>query len=663
MVGVKGLFETPARFAWAFSMTCLLIATQVVAQDVSRKHQAESSDGARQLVHILDYVAQDYPRAVSEGRVTNADEYHEMASFGRDASTLLRELSTSGAVPRDAGLEELAERLQSGIAAKAPPDSIANRARRLRRRVLEITGLPTAPLRWPDLANARANYEKACVVCHGESGRGDGRVANDIDPKPTNFVEGDRVASQSPFQIYNTIRLGVEGTAMPDFEVLSEEDLWKLAFFVKSLRYSSADVSTSDSDSLVAGPADVSLEQIAALNDHELANTLMDRGLAHPESAVAAIRTGRTKPGNSASLNLAKKLLSDALEKYRNGETRPARGDALRAYLEGVEPIEPVLAARDAALSAGLERRMLAVRSQIERGADSKSVGRAVADALGSLDEAERVLGESPPSLFFSFLLAASILLREGLEAFLVILAILGVLRSVGQKRAVRWVHAGWIFALGLGVLAWYSSDALIQIGAAQREIMEGFVALIAVCVLLYVGFWLHNKSEINKWKTFIEKRVNRTLGTGNLFGLAAISFFAVFREAFESVLFLSALTLEQGPGHRSAVAGGAAAAIAGVLILSAILLRYSIRLPSRRLFKYSSGAVGVLGIVLAGKGIHAFQEAGILSITPTPFSFRFELLGMYATIETLATQIVLFVVVLILWHAPKYIGLRTAVS
>ncbi|MGA7305206.1 MAG: FTR1 family protein [Rhodothermales bacterium] len=649
--------------AWVFSVACLLIATQAVGQDAAPKHRAESLDGARQLVHILDYVAQDYPKAVSDGRIANADEYREMVSFGRDATSLVHDLSTDGRVQSNAELDALVGRFQSGIAAKAPADSIAYHARQLRIRVLEITGLPTAPIVWPDLADARGVYETACVACHGQDGKGNGRVADRLDPKPTNFVEGDRIASQSPFQIYNTIRLGVEGTAMPDFQVLSEKELWKLAFFVKALRYSDADVSTTKSDSLVAGAADVSLEQIAALNDRELANALMDRGLSHPSSAVAAIRTGRVKPGHSASLNLAKQLLGDALAKYRDGKTRPARADALRAYLEGVEPIEPALAARDGALKAGLERRMLAVRNQIERGADSESVAQAVTDARGSLDEAERVLGESPPSLFFSFILAASILLREGLEAFLVILAILGVLRSVGQKEAVRWVHAGWMFALGLGIVAWFFSDALIQVGAAQREIMEGFVSLIAVGVLLYVGFWMHNKSEINKWKAFIEKRVNRTLGTGNLFGLAAISFFAVFREAFESVLFLSALTLEQGTAHRSAVAGGAAAAIAGVLILSAILLRYSIRLPSARLFKYSSAAVGILGIVLAGKGIHAFQEAGFLSMTPTPFSFRFELLGMYATIETLATQIVLLVVVLILWHAPKYIGLRTAVS
>jgi high-affinity iron transporter len=154
---------------------------------------------------------------------------------------------------------------------------------------------------------------------------------------------------------------------------------------------------------------------------------------------------------------------------------------------------------------------------------------------------------------------------------------------------------------------------------------------------------------------------VKRTLSTGNLLGLAAISFFAVFREAFESVLFLSALTLEQGTSHKMAVAGGAVAAITLVLALAAVLLRYSVRLPIRSLFKYSSSVMGVLCIILVGKGIHAIQEAGLLPITAAPLAVRFDLFGLYPTVETLGAQIALLLTVLLLWYVPKRLAPRFA--
>ena len=143
---------------------------------------------------------------------------------------------------------------------------------------------------------------------------------------------------------------------------------------------------------------------------------------------------------------------------------------------------------------------------------------------------------------------------------------------------------------------------------------------------------------------------MGRALSSGNLVGLAAISFFAVFREAFESVLFLSALTLEQGPDHKAAVAGGAVVAVALVIALAAVLLRYSVRLPVQKLFRYSSFVMGALCVVLVGKGVHAFQEAGVLPVTAVPLPVRLDLLGVYPTAETLGVQAVLLLAVVLVY-------------
>lgn len=650
------------RSRFSILILLLFVETPALQQDAPASPEPDGS-AARSLVHVLGYIAQDYRVAVSGGEVIDAAEYDEMVEFGRNASTLLNELATAGRLSAGDELRRAMRRLQTSIGEKAAPEVVAAQARAIRDRVIVEAGVQTAPLRWPDLAAGQARYQQLCTSCHGAEGDGDGPLAPELDPKPPSFVRGDRIASLSPFQAYNTIRMGVDGTAMPAFPQLTDEEVWELAFFVKSLQAAAhaPAISPMRASGLDTLTNSVSLQQVATLNDGELADVLAARGIERPERAVAALRTQMPEASADNALRMATRYLDEALASYRSGETGQARQKALRAYLEGVEPVEPVLSARDATLTVILEERMMDVRRMIEARADPAAIARAVALARTSVADAERLLAQRDTSPWFSFFVAASILLREALEAFLIILAILGVLRSVGQQRAARWVHAGWILAVALGVVGWLFSDLLIRFGAARREIMEGGIALLAVGVLLYVGFWLHSKSEIHKWREFIDHRVKRTLGTRNLLGLAALSFFAVFREAFESVLFLSALTIEQGAHHRMAVAGGAVVAIALTLVLAAVLLRYSVRLPVRSLFKYSSFVMGILCIILVGKGIHAFQEAGLLPITAAPLALRLDLFGLYPTAETLGAQAVLLIAILLLWYIPRLLTPRFA--
>lgn len=636
----------PARIPPALLLAALLLAalTPASAQDGPGPDPSQ----ARVLVHVLDYVAQDYTVAVADGEVVNAAEYAEMEEFGWHAASLVDELVAAGVLPASDGLARSADRLRGSIADKADPGVVARRARGLRDRVVARSGLRTAPARWPDVARGQATFAQLCTACHGTSGGGDGPLAADLDPRPSNLARGERAASLSPFQVYNTVRLGVEGTAMPAFEELTDEEVWEVAFFVKSLGAAQAGDGADAARDAPDGVA--SLREVATLGDRDLADTLASRGVGAPARAVAALRTGGPERGPAGTLGLARRHLGEALASYRRGEAGQARQSALLAYLDGVEPAEPTLNARDPALTVALEERMLAVRSAIEEGRSAETVAGAVAQARASIAEAERVVGRGGGSPWFSFFVAASILLREGLEAFLVILAILGVLRSLGRPEAARWVHAGWALAVAVGAAAWLLSDWVLRLGAVQREVMEGAIALFAVGVLLYVGFWLHSMTEIGRWKAFVHERVGRVLSSGNLVGLAAISFFAVFREAFESVLFLSALTLEQGPDHKAAVAGGAVVAVALVIALAAVLLRYSVRLPVQKLFRYSSFVMGALCVVLVGKGVHAFQEAGVLPVTAVPLPVRLDLLGVYPTAETLGAQAVLLLAVVLVY-------------
>ncbi len=613
---------------------------------------------ARSLVHVLDYMAADYAAAVQNGEVINQAEYEEMQNFAQSAASLLGDMTRMGLIDASRAPNNVASpsdriaQLSSRIDEKAAPDAIAALARAIRNDILARTHVLSMPTQWPDWARGEAIYVQQCAACHGISGAADGPAAATLSPPPTLFSSGDRIASISPFQAYNTIRLGVEGTSMPAFQSLSDQEVWDVAFFVKSLQHESGTGRMPPGDLLGA---------VAMLGDGALSDSLRRRGIMDPEDAVHALRTHRPVQLFETALDQAEARLDSALVAYTAGRTSDARQLALRSYLEGIEPLEPAIGARDGTLLIEIENRMTAVRNDIENDAGVTALTHAVDRAKATIESARTTLAAESGGFWFSFLVAASILLREGLEAFLIILAILGVLHAAEQRRASRWVHGGWLAAVAVGIAGWFLSDLLLDFQAAHRELMEGAIALLAVVVLLYMGLWMHSMTAARRWQAFVEERIMRKLGTGSLFGLASLAFFAVFREAFESVLFLSALSLEAGDGTKSAVVGGALSAMLVILMLAPLALHHSRRLPIRDIFRYSAFVLGLLCVVLAGKGIHALQEAGFLPVTVLDTSFRVDLIGLYPSGESLLAQGVVVVILLVGMFSSGVLSRRAA--
>jgi high-affinity iron transporter len=353
-------------------------------------------------------------------------------------------------------------------------------------------------------------------------------------------------------------------------------------------------------------------------------------------------------------LVIARAELDEASRDYRAGNHEAAKAKAVKAYLEGIEPIEPRLKASDPAAVLVLEEKMAAVRSAIEGKSDASLVDQAVLAAKAQIDASERLLKSEAMSPWLAFLAAVAIILREGFEAVLVVIALLGVIRATGSKKAAAWVHGGWLSALGIGVVAWFLSGWLMGMSGAQRETLEGATSLFAVAILLVVGFWLHSQTEIGRWTAFIRGKVQRALDGRNLYAIASISFIAVFREAFETVLFLRAIWLEGGEGSKIAMLSGVLTSLALVIFLAWALLKYSARIPIRRLFGFSSAIMLFLAFVLTGKGFHALQETGALSVTASESLIRFDLLGLYPTWETQSSQVVVFAIAVFLWWIGK---------
>jgi high-affinity iron transporter len=184
----------------------------------------------------LDYLAVDYGGAVKDGKVLSLPEYKEQLEFVKTVGELSQTLPEVSASPE---IQTLVQNLTHLIRSKADPEKVATLARRTQAKVIERVHLPTGPSDWPNLETGKRLFLNSCAQCHGAGGQGDGPSALALNPKPFNFLEDPKMGRMSPFQAFNSIRLGVPGTGMAGFPNFSDQDAWSLAFYVLSLRYQS----------------------------------------------------------------------------------------------------------------------------------------------------------------------------------------------------------------------------------------------------------------------------------------------------------------------------------------------------------------------------------------------------------------------------------------
>ncbi len=592
---------------------------------------------AQTILHLLDYIGVDYPEAVADGRIRNADEYNEMQEFTAQVTARLDELPDSAALVRSA------QALAQLVADKAPPPAVAEASGKLRWAIVDAYKLRLAPRAAPPLERAPALYAQHCATCHGGEGRGDGPAAKGLEPAPSDFHDLPRMAQRSAYGLYNTITLGVESTSMAPFKQLSEDERWALAFHVANLGILAQRVhegaergNAGESRAVFAdlGPvATLSTEEIAARHG-EAAARVQDYLRAHPSLL------------RPAPLAYSRQKLAESLEAYGRGERAAARNAAIQGYLEGFELAEAPLANVDASLMREIEREMLALRAAIERGEPPEDYAARVQRVDDLLAAAADKLGTDGLAPAAAFTASFVILLREGLEAILVLAAIIAFVLKSGRREALPWVHAGWIGALGLGFATWLVATYAFEISGANRELTEGITALAAAAMLLYVGYWLHAKSYAQAWSRFLRETVGRALARRTLWALAGVAFLAVYREMFEIVLFYQALWAQAGAAGHGAVLGGAGAAALALALIGFAILKYSVRLPIGPFFGATSALIALLAVIFTGHGVAALQEAGVFGVT----SLRFDsvpLLGIYPSAEALGAQLLaLFLVV-----------------
>ena len=605
---------------------------------------ASWADSAR-LAQLVDYVGVDYPEAVQDGEVVSDLEYAEMQEF---SSLIQEEVDALPAGPARDRLLPLSQELAAAIAGKVDVATVAGITGEMSGILLNSTTLAAAPAQIPELAAGRELYAAHCAACHGDAGAGDGPAGEALEPKPTDFLDAARARERSLYGLYNTITLGVDGTGMLAFPQLSAQERWTLAFYVGGLHV--------ESDTLVLGEQEYGerraseLPSLRELTTARPADVAARRGDAEATLHAwlrrnpSALSAARPDP-----LNVAMAGVRRSVEAYAGGDAATASDAAVDAYLEGFELAEAALGTTHPDLVIEVENAMTALRSAIRRGAPADDVRIAGERVLALLQEARESRTEESLSPGVAFTSALVILLREGLEAILVIGAMAAFLAQTGRRDALRWLHGGWLAALGVGVLTWAASNYFIEISGATRELTEGITALVAAGVLFYVGFWMHSKLNARRWQEFIQSSVRAALNRRSLWALAGIAFVAAYREVFETVLFFQALWVQStAPDASRAVLGGFAAGAVLIVGIAWVIFRFGVRLPLKEFFGVSAAVMIGLAVIFTGKGVAALQEAGKLPIDPVDFP-RIDVLGIYPNWEAIAAQLLVLVAALAL--------------
>jgi len=354
---------------------------------------------------------------------------------------------------------------------------------------------------------------------------------------------------------------------------------------------------------------------------------------------LAYLRRGMLEASLSDPLSVAKGLLREAVALYAKGEKDPAYQKAVEAYLDGFELAEPTLIAKDAALGRGLEAQFTQLRNSIKQGASAEEIHKQHLEIEAKLDRATEVIARDDGySGYYAFANSALIIFREGLEAALILASIIGMLRVMGATEAIRYIHLGWILALVCGGLTWVVTQTVLTLSGRHRETMEGFISVFAAVALFYVGYWLHTRSEVKRWHEFIEQKVKSGISTRRIFGLTGISFFAVYREAFELVLFYQALWMQNESDHGS-ILWGLALGLGLLGVATFAILKLGLKLPIKYFLSATGTLLYVMAFIFAGNGVKELQAAQWMSTTPTSLPHAIPMLGIYPTVETLAAQ------------------------
>ncbi|MCZ6160936.1 FTR1 family iron permease [Campylobacter ureolyticus] len=386
-------------------------------------------------------------------------------------------------------------------------------------------------------------------------------------------------------------------------------------------------------------------------------DTLFDAMLLIPEEKIVDIKVSGFNEDEFKNKDYSKvaddiKLATDNILKNYDKMPKEALIDELQStYLDIFEAsgMENKIGAVDSTLKLNIESLFTHGVALIKSGADKKELkenfDKLNTLLVGSLD---KVSNTSP---LFLFLAAFGILLREGLEALIIVVAIVSYLIQSGNKNRLNIAYSALFTGVFLSFVTAFLIYYFFRAYAGQfRELLEGITFLIAVVLLIYVGFWMLHKARDKKWATALKTGAMDAISKNSAKTLWITVFLAVFREGAETVLFYQALLFDASTSADfSAIFAGLGVAMIVLIALYFLLKAGAVRIPIKLFFKVTSYVIFYMCFVFTGKGIAELVEGKI--ITPTLITQEFKpitWLGVYPYYETLIPQFLVLIILII---------------
>ena len=239
---------------------------------------------------------------------------------------------------------------------------------------------------------------------------------------------------------------------------------------------------------------------------------------------------------------------------------------------------------------------------------------------------------------------ASLILLREGLEALVIVLALVSSVNAIGYKKGIKYIWGGAIFGIFISVVTAFILTNLFPAisSATNREILEGLVGIVAVFVMILVGFWLHSKSNIKSWNEYINKNLNKAINSGSFISIFSLSFLAVFREGAETILFYTGII--SFITTRNLILG-LLLAFSILIIVGFVLMFLTSKIKIHNLFFILTYLIYILSFKMLGVSVHMLQVVGYVPLTIINNFPTIEFLGIYANYQVIFSQVLLLLI------------------
>nr|WP_269669354.1 FTR1 family protein [Mammaliicoccus sciuri] len=444
------------------------------------------------------------------------------------------------------------------------------------------------------------------------------QLQNEMQPLIKNIT---KAISDKDFDKAKTINNQLNATWTKNEKIVREEDIGRYGQVETALMFTRIELTK---DKVDASSAQMQVDQLKKELDDYHAGKKSDAKTSDQD------------------VNILNEHLDTAIKNIKNDDLAKSK-QALQQFIIAWPNVESEISTRNGALYTKIEQKIPQYAGQLDE--DNK-------DDIGSqLETLNQEIKSTISKTSYTFWDAALILLREGVEALLIIMALLTVTRKSEQTKASKWIVAGSVIGIVLSIALAFIFKAIFENLGSTRELTEGLVGIGSVILMIIVGIWLHSKSSLDSWQNFINKNMDKAMSTGSIVTFGLVAFLSVFREGAETIIFY--LGIVGKISTWSLILGIIFASV--ILALIAIFFNQITKwIPIHRLFFIMSLFIFILAFKILGVSIHTLQILNIVpqhTINHLPF---IDLIGFYPTYETLIPQLALVILAVIYYAMSK---------